>query len=240
MRRIQILLTGAMVLGFVLAGTARSEAALIAWVCSTQDCSAAGDVMVVDNGAGDNLDTSDGAIAIVLANFFGYEIVVNTSQSKPAIGSAALPQMDITYTITNTTGSAGSIWLYALDTDFTGDVTLHASLDGNASFSNFSLTGGVWGGNSNLEALDFTNQLISLGPATSSPYSLTGSAPVNASVNPYALLIGLRLDVEGNATGTATGDLLVTSVPEPASVLLLGFALLGGGAAMRRRNRSRA
>ena len=105
----------------------------------------AGDVQVIDNGAGDGLNSTAGAI-LIAGTFFGYEVVVNTSQSKPAVGSASQPQMDIGFTLTNITGTAGSIWLYASDTDFDGVVSLAGSLDGNASYGTFTMNGGVWVG----------------------------------------------------------------------------------------------
>ena len=47
---------------------------------------------------------------------FGYTLLVNTSQSKPMLGSAT-PQLDLTFTVTSA-GSAANVFLYASDTDF--------------------------------------------------------------------------------------------------------------------------
>jgi len=212
----------------MLAGPSDAEAALIAWVCNTQNCSGAGDVMVVDEGAGDGLTGTQGAV-LIAGDYFGYEVVVSTSESKPAIGSAELPSMTLSYTLINSTGTAGSIWLYATDTDFTGEVDLTASLDGDSSNGTFSLVSGVWGGSSNTSG-DISNLLIALGPIISNPFSASGqSGTVGGLINPYSLTIGVQMSTDLRGTTRGTLELAPTSVPEPSVVVLLGSGLLAAG-----------
>jgi len=212
----------------MLAGPSDIEAAMIAWVCSTSNCSSTSDVMVQDQGAGDGLNGTQGAV-LISGNYFGYEVVVNTSQSKPSIGSAELPSMTLSYTLTNSTGTAGSIWLYASDTDFTGEVDLTASLNGSSSNATFSLVSGVWGGSSNTSG-DISNLLIALGPINSNPFSASGqSGTVGGLINPYSLTIGIQMSTDSRGTISGTLELAPTSVPEPSVVVLLGSGLLAAG-----------
>ena len=73
-------------------------------------------MIVQDNGAGDSF-AGAGAINFTGAAF-GYTFLVNTSQSKPMVGSAAAPQLDLNFTATSN-GTAGNVFLYASDTGFT-------------------------------------------------------------------------------------------------------------------------
>src|SRR6185369_12242631 len=91
----------------------RADASFIAAVCQDLTCSNA-PIIVTDNQAGDTVP-GNGVITFSVAAF-GYSLLVNTSQSKPVIGSSGLPQLDLTFTATGT----GTIFLYTGDTGFTG------------------------------------------------------------------------------------------------------------------------
>ena len=83
-----------------LAGTsARADAALIAYICDDMLCTGGNDTIVTDQGPGDNFPGSAqvGQINAGALSVNGFTIVTNVTQSKPLIGSAAAPQMDLTF-----------------------------------------------------------------------------------------------------------------------------------------------
>ena len=238
-RYVPYLLTGVITLAFVAGSTVRSEAAMVAYICSDAACSLGSDIIVADNAAGDNLSGVNGAIQLTTTNFNGWEIVSNTYESKPALGSAALPQLDISYSVTNIAGtSAGTIFLFVSDTGFTGNVDITEHIGGTSTVGNYQLLAAGFGGTSNTN-LDLSNELCGLGGFTGAAYSQScngGSVPL---VNPYSLTLGLLIR-PFNADlplggGAVTGDLNLTSraVTEPATLLMLGTGLIG--AAIRRR-----
>ena len=110
---------------------------------------------------------------------FGYSFLVNTSQSKPAIGSASAPQLDLNYTATRTTTctTGCDVFLYASDTDFVGAHGFLLTIGGTDSATG-TVTGRAWGGTNNT-ALAFSgaNLLGTLGPFTASLSRLAQRAP---------------------------------------------------------------
>ena len=200
---------------------ASSEAAFIAKVCNSATCSGVAGVDYFDFADGD----SDGVISVAPFAAFGYEVVFSTSQSKPALTA---PEMDLSYGATNAkkTGVAGPVWLYAIDTDFAGPQALHANI-GGTNPNGGSTTALVCGGASNVPSF--------AGCSTGGPYNTAFFGDTFnhfASANPYALTIGVMIDLT-NASGPATGNLHI--VPEPASLALFGLGLAGLAAYRRRR-----
>jgi hypothetical protein len=212
----------ALVGAFTMAQVATSEAAFLAKICNDQACTGGDDITVTDEGAGDLQPGVPGVIlATPVGGFAGYEVVINTSQSKPALTSG----MDISYVVTNLKGAAGTIWLYAIDTDFVGPQVLSGRLGGSQD-SGGSTTAYICGGNSN------TPSFSPCDTATSTDALVALTLSHLASANPYALTIGVSISGLG-AGETATGDFRVA--PEPASMALFGLGLATFAGYQRRR-----
>jgi hypothetical protein len=217
--------TTAVALAFGASTTA--SAAMIAAVCQDLTCTNA-PIIVTDNQAGDTI-AAPGAINFT-TSAFGYSLLVNTAQSKPIIGSATLPQLDLTFTATGT----GTIFLYTGDTDFLNPQSFLLSLAQTSSGGSGTVTGRAWGGSTN-NALTFSPLLASIGPLSGAASSGTASGSYTPAVNPYSLGIGVQIN--RTTAGTTTGDLnfAAVAIPEPATwgLMMLGFG--GVGAILRRR-----
>ena len=201
---------------------ARADAALVAWICNDAACDGVGDVSATDGGLGD-LDPSAGVVLFTSPGFNGFEVSINTSQSKPALANG----MDLAYVVTNTSGAASPIWLFATDDTFmNGPGTATGTLGGTHDTG--TITAYICGGDSNVLTGNFapcTTASDNLGVLT----SIALTHPITA--NPYSLAIGVGISADANVV---TGNFRVT-VPEPLSIALFGLGL--SGVAMYRRRR---
>ena len=210
-----------------LGASVPAHAVFVATICNDIQCLGGDDVVVQDNAAGDNIAMT-GAISFA-TSAFGYTIAVNTSQSKPVVGSAAAPQLDLTFAAT-TSGAAGNIFLYTSDTDFLTSGAFNFTIGGTNSGIDGNVTGRAWGGTTNT-ALQFSgaNLISTLGPFTTTAYSGSATGSFSAVANPYSLTIGTA--ISRTAAGTSTGDLnlQVSAIPEPSTwaLMLMGPALIG-------------
>jgi hypothetical protein len=213
-----------------------AHASFFAAICDDLACTGGNDIVVQDNAAGDTIGAAGGISFSTAA--FGYSLLVNTSQSKPMIGSAAAPQLDLTYSATTSGSSAANVFLYASDTDFLSSGSFVLGLGGTNSGGSGSATGRAWGGSNNT-ALSFSgaNLLGTVGALSGAAASGTATGSFTSAVSPYSLTIGVA--ISRSSAGTSTGDLnfQVTPIPEPETYALMMAGLGALGFVARRRQR---
>lgn len=219
----------------VLGMSSRADGAAIISICNDLACTGGDDFTVQDNSAQDSLGAT-GLISFSLMNAFGYSVAVNTSQSKPMVGSATAPQLDLAFVATTNNSNTNSIFLYVSDTDFMNPQTFTMSLGGTNSGGSGSVTGRSWGASNNT-ALSFSgaNLLSTIANQSGTSFSGTTSGSYNPAVNPYSLTIGVA--ITRTSAGTTTGDLnfQTTAIPEPGSLTFFGIGLAGLGFGVYRR-----
>ena len=120
--------------------SAPANAVFVARICNDLQCLGGDDVIVQDNSGGDSIGMT-GAISFA-TSAFGYTLEVNTSQSKPVIGSATAPQLDLSFVVTG--AGAGNVFLYASDTDFLTGGQFTLTLGGTNSGGSGSVQGRAW------------------------------------------------------------------------------------------------
>ena len=229
-------LSAAAVLACAMGVSAPAHAQFFATICNDIQCTGGDDISFQDNAAGDTV-AATGAISFSTAAF-GYSFLVNTSQSKPMLGSAAEPQLDLSFAVTST-GTAGNVFIYTSDTGFTrasGSALL--TLGGTNSGASGSVTGRAWGGTSNT-ALQFSgaNLIGSLAGLTGPTFAGSATSAFASVVSPYSLTIGMQITRASAGTSSGNLNLQVSAIPEPSTwaSIFMGAALVGFVSRRRRR-----
>jgi len=229
-------LSAAAALACAIGVSAPAHAQFFATICNDIQCTGGDDISFQDNAAGDTA-AATGAISFSAAAF-GYSFLVNTSQSKPMLGSAAEPQLDLSFAATST-GTAGNVFIYTSDTGFTrasGSALL--TLGGTNSGASGTVTGRAWGGTSNT-ALQFSgaNLIGSLAGLTGPTFAGSATSAFASVVSPYSLTIGMQITRASAGTTSGNLNLQVSAIPEPSiwASIFMGAALVGFVSRRRRR-----
>jgi len=223
-RTVTKLVSSLMLAGALVAlSPTRAEAVLIVYACNDINC--AGEVGVLDGSGSD----TNGAAGITSASFFGGAIDL-TATTKPAVGSAGSPYLNLTYSITAAgfTALGGTPYLYAIESGFSAPGVLNFTADGSnppvPPTGQATLLGGA-------DPFAFPgNQLFTC------VMDCAGSAPAPMAASYYlAIRIQPIPGISGAASGDATVSLTPTTVPDGGSTAaLLGSVLVAFGVLRRK------
>jgi hypothetical protein len=176
-------------------------------------------VVVADQGP-DDLDPLVGVV-----NYQGpigpmWVVTVTTAVSKPVIGSAGAPQMDLR--CLDISAGAGTISIELTDTDFTGNGDFLASIggttEGSVSFATWTDAGNAPFGK--------TTPMTSQGPFLPISYGENAMTTVSTPA-PYS--ITLQVDVTHIGPALSGFDAFIAVTPEPPEEGHTGCRTTGGG-----------
>jgi hypothetical protein len=189
-------------------------------------------ISVSDNAPGDE-NSAPGAI-VVQTNIGVWALTINTAITKPLIGSATDPVMDINLQAFST--AAGSLTLTFSDNNFgPASGTLNATMTGNTVFGPAATAGmDVYGDPANIVGAT-TLHLVGMPQTPLVLLSQTTSGTLNMAP-PFALTEIAQVNASGSSLINVDASFNVTAVPEPG-IVALGSVTLTGWALFRVRSR---
>ena len=190
--------------------------------------SAGGDVTVKDGDVTDQMAAN--GVVLFNGSLAGWAINITTGLSKPAVGSATAPLLDLN-SVNLSSSSTGSIDIWLTDTDFTALPSATAVLaaiggttSGTVSYQTFFDSSNTPFGTASL--------LTSSGPLAPPAFSSNKYGTLS-STDPFSLT--LLVSITHDAAYELSSFDATVKVPEPDTVLLLAIGSLALVLAARRR-----
>lgn len=211
MRKLAALLAGAMLM--MSAGSA--------WATPTIRLFDGTNTVDIADGGITDANPLDGAVTYIGA-VGAWTLNVSTGITKPFVGTALLPYMDLNSV--NTSAGAGSLQILFSETGFMGDpglggftTNVGGTTAGTFGVKSFFDTGNVLFGTS--------GALAELGPFGPGAFAGSESNPAGSINGLYSLTIDALINHE--TAGVTSFDAELTPVPEPGTMMLLGAGFLG-------------
>ena len=199
--------------------------------------------LIISDNIGPDSSALLGHVNYANPTFFGWNIFVSSGVTKPIVGSATTPQLDLNWQVSRGAGASATLSISFSDNDFIlasprlVQVASGGTL-GNAGAPSVNVRSWYDLGNTTLaETTLLTSHLFS-GQGGYSGNDNGGPVPADPSV-----AFTVRIDVTLPLNGIASGDVDFQSspVPETGSMLtLLGTALFGLGVFAIRSRKSQA
>jgi hypothetical protein len=186
-------------------------------------------VTVTDNGAGDLSDT-DGLV-LFYGSLPGWSINITSGFSKPLLGSALQPILDLASANFTSYGGASALEIWLTDTDFAPTSSAHTmagiggTTDGTVTYqAYYDSTNTAFGTGNLLADMSFSNWAFS----GSEGGSLT-------ALNPFSLTLYVNILHDAALPFRLTSFDASVKVPEPTALALFAAGVLAVGFVARRR-----
>jgi hypothetical protein len=157
-----------------------------------------------------------------------FSLTINSGLTKPVVSFPELMDLAVSGTANNTSNVAHTLEVRFSETSFSQGGEVSGSYTNNNT--NASGTASAWFGSPST-LFDTANLIGSTSPA---PNGGHGTFQGNINASPYSLTSSVFITAAANSSGTLSSDFRMT-IPEPGTVALVAFALLGAGLASRRR-----